>query len=235
MRFTHSLAAAAALALALAVPATAAPPRSVPSAVGRALAYIERAKDQFERSQAATSRSSELGRLERARSYLRRARTLARKGVHPIFDDVDEEAAPLLVTTLNRKATLYLERRSLRSARRTNDEALRIAPRDARALRLKALIEAATVVPDTYEDDDVLRYRTYGGGYYLPYRRYRLGYGRLLDRRHRVRGRVHGRFGRLHGRHARGLGQTNGHAGQPAATGGSVRGHDGGLARFRFR
>jgi hypothetical protein len=138
------LAAIALLALASAASAEA------PSRIDALLAKGEKALVA-----AQGAKASELLRaLESAKPHFRRARTLAWKGIEGAPGDAKlvkahADATGRLVEILNAETSIYLERGARSLARKRNEEALGLMPKDAHALALKDAIES----PAPYEPD----------------------------------------------------------------------------------
>jgi hypothetical protein len=92
--------------------------------------------------------------LEAAKPHFRRARALAWKGIEGAPGDAalakaHADATGRLVGILNAETSIYLERGARSLARKRNDEALSLLPKDAHALTLKD----AVANPAPYEPD----------------------------------------------------------------------------------
>jgi len=101
------------------------------------------------------ARGTELLRaLEAARPHFLRARKLAAKGLEgapgdAVLAKAHADATGRLVGILNAETVIYLERGARPLAKKRNEEALKLLPKDARALALKDEIEnPAPYVPD---------------------------------------------------------------------------------------
>ncbi|MCK6459083.1 MAG: hypothetical protein L6Q95_04230 [Planctomycetes bacterium] len=101
------------------------------------------------------AKGSELLRaLEAAKPHFRRARSLAWKGIEGAPGDAallkaHSDATGRLVAILNAETSIHLERGARSLARKRNEEALSLLPKDAHGLLLKDTIEK----PEPYEPD----------------------------------------------------------------------------------
>ncbi len=100
--------------------------------------YLTLGRVQFARFQKATSNADRLKRLRKARVFFKKAKA---GGVAD------------LVKTLNHETGVYYIRKSLSLAQKRNAAALKLAPKDKTALRLRAAIAKAKK-KDIYESVD---------------------------------------------------------------------------------
>jgi hypothetical protein len=100
--------------------------------------------------------------LETAKPHFRRARTLAANGLEGAPGDemlakAYAGATGRLVAVLNAETVIYLERGARSLAKKRNEEALKLLPKEARALALKeAIADPAPYEPDARIVDLIL-------------------------------------------------------------------------------
>jgi len=104
---------------------------------------FEKGRKELARVAEATTRSRKLYALDRAATFLRRARTTALKSDAPPYLHLRANVDEALVDALNGQTEIYIARSSLRQAEKRNTEALSIAPRDLQARIYTDLITEA--------------------------------------------------------------------------------------------
>jgi hypothetical protein len=104
-------------------------------------AYLEKGREQLERTAKLETNASRLDALDRALYLLKRARSTAGTAAElaEFRDSVDTET----VRALDDQAEIYYARKSLTLAAKRTQEAMAIRPDDARAKQMADLIERA--------------------------------------------------------------------------------------------
>ena len=121
-------------------------PRDSSALLTRALGRVESGDAIVELSRKVTRDSTRIRRLVRAKPYYREARALAHRELRARtrvdatvvmqLERVERRATAALVEVLNAEAEYHFGRTSTGRAKRLNEEALKLMPRDGRALQL---------------------------------------------------------------------------------------------------
>ena len=132
----------------------------------RAQAHFAKGVKTFESLKKAKTNGQRIRTLRRAAYFYGRARSLTEAGAEkdPIFAKVFKESTAGLVAALNDESKVHYKRKSLPLAKRRNQEALKLAPKDADAKKMARLIKVAEDdglwVDDPDGPADPVRFRT---------------------------------------------------------------------------